>query len=298
MEDELRGRIRELRPRRTWSVVVSPDSEEVWRREDDVWELPAPPEDYALPPDLPWTEELRQLALSEYRATFDRFLEPNEYHEMDWPPQGFLATPGWWYVELPSCSDHGEDYDDSCGECRGLDQAGTVVIDRPAEWEWTVEVRTWARETKPDGSISEIEVDAQQWTLGFTPVDPREVEYGSEKGSPYRAELLREFRAFEERLLEDLEYHFASNLDGDRYLILDDSSVDCAGWRLEVHEPDRTYVSDFEQGVVYGTGAATNLLGVSEERRTWMAFMSWGATEAHFILPGGSRCPVRGFIIR
>jgi hypothetical protein len=169
----------------------------VWRRQIDTWDLPAPPEDYALPPDLPWTEELRQFALSEYRAKFGRFLEPEEHYEMDWPPQGFLAAPGLWHVERTYCSDHGEEHDDSCDECRGLDHRGTVVIDQPAQWEWTVEVRKWAGETELDGSTSDIEVDAHQWIVGFTSFDPRDVEYGPEMGSPYRAEVIREFWASE-----------------------------------------------------------------------------------------------------
>lgn len=143
---------------------------------------------------------LRQLALSEYRAKFGRFLEPDEHYEMGWPPQGFLADPGWWHVEWPSCSEqwpscseHGEEYDDSCDECQGLDQDGFVVIDQSAQWEWTVEVQTWARKTELDGSTSNIEVDEHQWILGFTSSDPREVEYGPEKGSPFRADLIREF---------------------------------------------------------------------------------------------------------
>jgi hypothetical protein len=298
MEDELSHRLRGLRPRLTWSSFVGSGSGTVWTREDDVWDLPAPPEDYALPPVMPWVEELRHLALRDHCARFDRFLEPNERHQMDWPPQGFLASAGWWYVRLPSCSQHGEDCDDSCDECRTLDRDGIVVIDQPAQWEWTVEIRTIERGKKSDGSTFETEVDAQHWILGYTDIDPREVEYGPEKGSPARSELIRAFWASETRTLERLEYHFASGEDGDRHLIIDDPTVDCGGWRLEVHEPDGTYVSNFEQGTVYGTSGATNFLGFGEERRAWMAYMEWGATEAHFMLPDGSRYPVHGFIAR
>jgi hypothetical protein len=202
MESELSRRIRELRPRRTWDSVVALGFDGAWRRTEDVWNFPAPPEDYAMPPVLPWTEELRQLALSEYCAIFDRHLEPNEHHEMDWPPQGFLTSSGSWYVDFPLCSEHDVDYDDSCEECRSLDRDGTVVIDVPAEWDWTVEVRTVALETRSDGSTFEDDTDQDRWNIGSTPFDPREVEYGPEKGSPYRAELIRVFWAEERRSLE------------------------------------------------------------------------------------------------
>lgn len=193
VDDKISTFLHELRPRRTWWSVVSPDTENVWRRENERWDLPAPPEDYALPPDLSWTEELRELVITQYRAEFGQFLEPDEHYEMDWPPRGFLSDPGAWHVQWPSCSEHGEDREDSCDECQGLDHQEIVVVDQPAQWEWTVDVRTLARKTEPNSSTFDIEVDAHEWILGVTSCDPRQVEYGPAKGSPYRAELIRQF---------------------------------------------------------------------------------------------------------
>lgn len=187
---ELSRRLTGLQPRRTWASV---DDGDIWQRTEDVWDLLDPAEEHALPPDLPWSDELRQLALAEYRARFDKYLEPGGRHDITWPPEGFLASPGRWYEQEPGlCDEHGDEYAEECEECMGLDRGGQTVVDRDATWEWTVEVQTWEpQETRHGTSVELLETDP--WTIGYTDVDPREVEYGPVKGSPDRAELVRRY---------------------------------------------------------------------------------------------------------
>lgn len=193
MEDAFQAELSKLRPRRKWASATGPGVPSPWQRTEDSWDLPAPPEDYALPPALPWTERLRNLALRAYNERFEKYLDPGQRYEMDWPPEGSLSNPGAWYVETPSCPVHGEDLDDSCPECETADAKPVVVIDRPASWEWNVGIRLVTRETLPDGSSQEQEEDEDPWLLGFTDVDPREVEYGPEKDTGERADLVRAF---------------------------------------------------------------------------------------------------------
>ena len=289
MEDALKTALSELRPIRTWASATAVGVPEPWQRTEDTWDLPAPPEDYALPPALPWTERLRDLALRAYNERFGKYLDPGQRYEMDWPPEGSLSDPGSWYVETPSCPMHGEDLDDGCRECDAAAAEPSTVIDRPASWEWNVGTRLVITETLPDGSSQEHEEDEDRWLLGFTDVDPREVEYGPEKGTGERADLVRAFWKAERDKLAAFRYFRKSDVDGDRHLIVETPGLDCNGWRLEVRSNNRTYVSDFTRTQVYGVGEATNFLGYGESRTAWVAYMDWGLEEGHLLLPDGSR---------
>ena len=79
---------------------------EVWRRVEDVWEHTDPPEDRALPPMIKWGEALRALVLAIYRVENDEILEPGQYYDISWPPEGYLTTDGSWYWRSSDeCSD-------------------------------------------------------------------------------------------------------------------------------------------------------------------------------------------------
>lgn len=289
MEDAFDAELSKLRPIRKWASATGPGVPGTWQRTEDTWDLPAPPEDYALPPALPWTERLRDLALRAYNERFGKYLDPGQRYEMDWPPEGSLSHPGSWYVEVPSCRVHGEDLDDGCPECEAAEAEPVVVIDRPASWEWNVRTRLVITETLPDGSSREYEEDEDRWLLGYTDVDPREVEYGPEKGTGERADLVRAFWKAEQDQLAAFRYFRKSDVDGDRHLVVDTPGLDCTGWRLEVRANNRTYVSDFTQTRVYGSGGATNFLGHGEPRTAWVAYMDWGSEEGYLLLPDGSR---------
>ncbi|MGC5022955.1 hypothetical protein [Micromonospora sp. DT47] len=94
-------------------------------------------------------------------------------------------------------------------------------------------------------------------------------------------------------------YHFASDVDGVRHLIVDDSDNpdDCTGWRIEVRERGSTHQVPFQRSVVFGDGPQVNLLGYGPVREAWLAPFDWGAVSAEICLPDGSRHPVRGFIL-
>lgn len=289
MEDEFQAELSKLRPIRKWASATGPGLPSTWQRTDDTWDLPAPPEDYALPPALPWTERLRDLALRAYNARFGKYLEPGQRYEMEWPPEGSLSHPGSWHVEFPWCRIHGEDLDEDCPECAAADAEPTVVIDRPAAWEWNARTQLVITETLPDGSTRTYGEDEDRWLLGYTDVDPREVEYGPEQGTGERADIVRAFWRTNHQKVATFRYLRRSAVDGDRHLIVDTPGLDCAGWRLEVSANNQTYVSDFTQTRVYGTGSATNFLGHGESRTAWVAYMDWGSEEAFLLLPDGSR---------
>jgi hypothetical protein len=289
VEDALQEALSELRPVRNWASVNVRGESEAWQRTEDSWDLPAPPEDYALPPALPWTERLRELALRAYNDQFGRFLDAGQRYEIDWPPEGSLFSPGSWYADESSCSEHGDEFEDGCGECDVAGAEPVVVIDRPASWEWSVATRLVITEKGPDGSRQEYAEDEDRWLLGFTDADPRDVEYGAEKGTGERAELVSAFWKVERDKLATFRYISKSDMDGSRHLVVDSPALDLAGWRLEVHQDNRTYLCDFTPTRVWGTGGATNFLGQGESRTAWVADMDWGSEGAYLLLPDGSR---------
>ncbi|MFF4875470.1 hypothetical protein [Micromonospora sp. NPDC000668] len=92
-------------------------------------------------------------------------------------------------------------------------------------------------------------------------------------------------------------YHFASDVDGVRHLIVDDSDSDCTGWRIKVRERDGGYQFPFERSIVFGEDAGANLIGHGPARETWTVVMDWGAVSAEICLPDGSHHSVGGFIL-
>lgn len=157
-EEALRLALGALRPVIDWTAALRAaglDGPDVWYREDpDLWPMSGPPEEYALPPLVPWGDDLRLLAEKAYRHTFDRFLEPGESYEFTWPPRGALWDPGSWHY---ASSDDVDVPDDDAD----------VVIES-ASWSWDLAV-----ERVVDNGI-EYE---QPWYMGRTRVDPRTVEY-------------------------------------------------------------------------------------------------------------------------
>lgn len=158
-EEELRRVLHTVRPVIDWSTALRAtglDGPEVWSRDDpDSWPMSGPPEEYALPPLVLWSDDLRLLTEQAYRHTHDRFLEPGESYELVWPPRGSLWDAGSWRHVF-------SDDDDP------PDEDGEVVVE-PASWSWEVAVERVA------GNGVE---DEQPWFMGRTPVDPRVVEYG------------------------------------------------------------------------------------------------------------------------
>ncbi|GAA4578424.1 hypothetical protein GCM10023176_54270 [Micromonospora coerulea] len=89
-------------------------------------------------------------------------------------------------------------------------------------------------------------------------------------------------------------YHFASDVDGVRHLIVDDSDdSDCTGWHIEVREPGGERQVPFERSVVFGDGPDVNLLGYGPAREAWLAAIGWAAVSAEICLPDESGHPVR-----
>lgn len=108
---------------------------------------------------------------------------------------GRLARRGQFEVAFTPRShgathEHGYDHDNECGECQNLDRTTRVFVDRDATWEWWVEVETWGPKDRGDGAATVELLETDRWTIGYTDIDPREVEYGPHWKSPERAALL------------------------------------------------------------------------------------------------------------
>ena len=162
-EEELQRVLRSVAPALSWSTALSAaglDGPDVWHQEDpDLWPMSCPPEDYALPPLVLWTEDLRLLAEKAYRTTYDRCLEPGESYEFIWPPRGALWCTGSW------CHPNSDD-DSNAGPDTASDEVDAVI--EPATWVWHLEV----------DRVGDDSVEAEDpWLMGRTEVDPRTVEY-------------------------------------------------------------------------------------------------------------------------
>jgi hypothetical protein len=92
-------------------------------------------------------------------------------------------------------------------------------------------------------------------------------------------------------------YHFASDIEGMRHLIIDDDDTDCTGWHLEVRQRNQLHHRPFQRTVVFGTGSEVNLRGHGSARQAWTAAIGWAANSADIVLPDGSRHPVQGFAL-
>jgi hypothetical protein len=151
----VQGLLENLRPTAQWRVVGEAAGVEVWRRRRPDWLLEDPPEERALPPMLPWTEELREAVIDEYRKLFAHFLDEGEDYDVSWPPDGNLYSEGDWYE-----NDEGENV-------------------QSAVWEWHVEVYLLSRPFEDEGRvIQDSSLEDGRYTIGTLKVDPREVEYG------------------------------------------------------------------------------------------------------------------------
>lgn len=201
-EEKLTSALARLRPRATWSDLS--DGYEVWRTGDHGWNGFDPIEDLALPPLLEWTDEVKRLALAVYRARFEEFLESDQYYVLVWPPRGDLEDPGLQYLlEAEPCAEHEFDHVADCEECARCRQQDERVVDRPARWSWTLTVETWQRVEQPDGQFQLKQVltddpwedEPDTWELGWTDMDPAEVELGPHRNSPDGILLRR--RSFE-----------------------------------------------------------------------------------------------------
>lgn len=163
-----------LRPVASWHEVGRAAGIDVWHRQRD-WRLTDTPEDRALPPMLPWTDELREMVVSECRDEWDKYLEPGEDYYISWPPDGSLSDEGDWFLD-----------DEEDGE------ADEVVEVKPAEWEWRVTVQTLDPPVIINGKATRASSDEDTFEFGRTRMDPRDVEYGPHRLDPERQLLYLE----------------------------------------------------------------------------------------------------------
>lgn len=87
-------------------------------------------------------------------------------------------------------------------------------------------------------------------------------------------------------------YVFASDVDGVRFLIVDDVDVDCTGWFIEAEYGGYRHKCAFKLDRVYSKGAGTNLIGYGEGRQAWLAVADRDMRAAKLVSPHGRQHPV------
>jgi len=189
--EELESRLASMRPVVTWAKAtqaIDLDFGDMWRLEESgsQWPMNNPPEDYALPPLVHWTDDLRELAQSVYNARYGKFLEPGESYEITWPPTGYLGTQGEWkWSEPEECGEHGDEHENDCEECEGLSEGGDRRRLSDAQWCWKVSVHRHL----VDGDV-EFDDDVGGWDIGRTPVAPWSVEYSTYPFKEFREPVM------------------------------------------------------------------------------------------------------------
>jgi hypothetical protein len=84
-------------------------------------------------------------------------------------------------------------------------------------------------------------------------------------------------------------FQLASDVDGTRFLLLDDTDVDAA-WCVQTRSSDQTVSTNpFQRMTVWGSGSATNLLGYGEPRETWGAVVDHGCSLLAMVTRDGRR---------
>ncbi|MGR7027216.1 hypothetical protein [Geodermatophilus sp. URMC 62] len=180
-------------PKVLWAEFLSADEEhpgppevdeanggntDAWSRDGNTWGLIDCPEDRAVEPTMMWNTAHQVTALRRYLGLYLRFLNPEDYVELSWPPSGNLTTDGHWTNRHPiDCDEHGTDWHDACADCEENRDAwehedDPVCIHSPATWDWYVEVQTWRIN---DDGYEDVNID--RWLFMTTTMDPREVRY-------------------------------------------------------------------------------------------------------------------------
>jgi hypothetical protein len=90
---------------------------------------------------------------------------------------------------------------------------------------------------------------------------------------------------------DDPPYSFASNVDGDRHVVVLAEDRDMTGWSVEVlrrssGQSDACCVNEFEQATLWGKGHP-NFLGSGDEVAAWIAWCDHGEELLRFLPPTG-----------
>lgn len=134
-----------------------------------------PIEDYALPPEVPWTDADKKAAQDKYIALHG--LARGEWVDMEWPPEPSLWREGGCYLtDGEPCAAHLEDGEpDDCADCQ---DSVTEEVDVMAEWHWTTTVRTYEIGFSADGAEQQDEYVDHGYLVATVEQDPRDVLLG------------------------------------------------------------------------------------------------------------------------
>lgn len=139
-------------------------------------------EDVALPPQLSWQAADQRVVMEKF---IDRHgLEPGQWLELEWPPDGHLTTEGHVYwTEFEVCEAHSETYYETnlceidfedCERCVQPER----IVEFPAVWCFTTTVRTFEISFDTDGHERAEEVDRDDVTVGELEQDPDDILTG------------------------------------------------------------------------------------------------------------------------
>ncbi len=134
-----------------------------------------PIEDRALPPEVPWTDADKKVALDKYIELHG--LARGEWVDMEWPPEPSLWTEGSCYLtEGEPCPAHLEEGEpDDCADCQA---SVTEEIAQMAVWNWTTTVRTYEIGFSAAGEEREEEYADHGYLVATIEQDPRDVLIG------------------------------------------------------------------------------------------------------------------------
>ncbi|MEZ5210136.1 hypothetical protein [Gordonia sp. (in: high G+C Gram-positive bacteria)] len=138
-----------------------------------------PIEDIALPPDVAWTAA-DEVAALEY--AIDVFgIDPGQWFEVQWPPEAWLWSPGHSYeTEWAPCARHVDDDSGVADDCDDCADSVAVIVETPAQWRFTTEVRIWRIAFDEAGHEVDCEVATERgFEVRSLTQDPRHIVVGA-----------------------------------------------------------------------------------------------------------------------
>ena len=135
-----------------------------------------PIEDVAIPPAVTWTAADEAAALE--RLIERDGIDPGHWYELEWPPRAHLWDAGHVYeTDWECCDKHADEQaTEGCIEC---DASVRQIVESPARWKFTVEVRTLRLRFDEVGNETEVHVAMERDVeIGELSQDPRRILVG------------------------------------------------------------------------------------------------------------------------
>ncbi|GAA1790087.1 hypothetical protein HC028_00110 [Planosporangium flavigriseum] len=89
---------------------------------------------------------------------------------------------------------------------------------------------------------------------------------------------------------EELRFEYCSDVDGVRFIVVDDGATNLSGWRVEVKDCNgNVRLNRFERHTVWGVLGSWNFLGYGEKCTAWAAVADHGEQAVVLLAPDGRR---------